>query len=585
MVDARGVAPHDARTDALRAVLDRIIGRAPAAAEDPGRGRGHGNRPTGDGAPDAWALGLAAFEASFALDHTGAREHARAALAAATHGDPASDPAAVVLACAGATLAAAGIGVARAWTSVAPGLTATGDPLLDACDWLDALPESDAGRFARYALAEAALACGRLGVAERIVASGAIDGDRFLEGPDGIPHPFASVMTVLVARILAFAGRIDAARATLDRIPVTTAPLVELVVEATRCLVDGNAAQVGAVRSVATRVTDRLTARSNRLELGCALLAAYGLVAIGDLDRSAELAAGRHWDRAMIVDRAIVVELLVNSTAAADDREAMEAWAAVAEQLDGDPICDTTLDRTRARARLALGDLDGAAEAADRAAERARREGRIIEAAEAEMVAARARVAAGQPGVAARRLEVVVHTSDADGFAAVRRAAGRTLQRTGRRVRPAAGSGALGLSARERDVLARLLRGMRNAEIAADLHISLHTARVHVSRVLAAHGAATRLDLVRQVLATETAESPAIARAAESALSTLSPRQRDVLDEVMVGASNPQIAERLGIAERTVEKHIADVMRRWGVDSRVGLVLVGSGRMAAARRT
>jgi DNA-binding NarL/FixJ family response regulator len=63
--------------------------------------------------------------------------------------------------------------------------------------------------------------------------------------------------------------------------------------------------------------------------------------------------------------------------------------------------------------------------------------------------------------------------------------------------RPAAGAAGEGdgidtLTARERDVLARVARGMANREIAEDLGITERTARTHVSNILAKLGLASR---------------------------------------------------------------------------------------------
>ena len=52
------------------------------------------------------------------------------------------------------------------------------------------------------------------------------------------------------------------------------------------------------------------------------------------------------------------------------------------------------------------------------------------------------------------------------------------------------------LSPRERDVLAYVLRGRTNAEIAATLNISERTVESHVRAVLAKHGVKSRLQLI-----------------------------------------------------------------------------------------
>lgn len=52
----------------------------------------------------------------------------------------------------------------------------------------------------------------------------------------------------------------------------------------------------------------------------------------------------------------------------------------------------------------------------------------------------------------------------------------------------------------------------------------------------------------------------------------LTPRQRDVLALIARGYGNKTIAERLGVAEATVEEHVTNLFRKVGVDSRAELV-------------
>ena len=56
------------------------------------------------------------------------------------------------------------------------------------------------------------------------------------------------------------------------------------------------------------------------------------------------------------------------------------------------------------------------------------------------------------------------------------------------------------LTPRQREVLTRIVAGLSNKEIAADLDISLQTAKWHVSRLLAAHGVVSRVALVRMMV-------------------------------------------------------------------------------------
>ena len=52
----------------------------------------------------------------------------------------------------------------------------------------------------------------------------------------------------------------------------------------------------------------------------------------------------------------------------------------------------------------------------------------------------------------------------------------------------------------------------------------------------------------------------------------LSQRQQEVIDFVAAGKSNKEIAAQLFIGETTVKYHIALLMRRFGVGSRVQLI-------------
>jgi len=514
---------------------------------------------------DTWALALAAFSASWRLEHAAALGLARDA-ASRLPRDRREDPEASILGYAMLGLAAAGTGIPGDWRATAPGHCPSGDPLVDALALLPLLGrDSDTSEFARYALAEAALACARVGLCTRLgrlptAFSGTLTG-----------HPFEAVMAVLAARIAAFSGRIEEAAAVLDRTASPAQSRLADLVAATRSLIAGNAAEPAAVRAAALRVQRTDRERHDRIDLGVALLTCYGLIAINDAHRVEVLVAGLDWDRAMVVDRAMTLEMLIHAAIRADDRSAAEAWLARLETFAGDPIVDSTLARARSRVSLLAGDAAAAVAEAEEAVRLATAAGRGIEAAEGEILAARARIAAGRRGDAARRLEAVVAGTGED-YRGLRRAAARELRGTGRRLRPSAGSGRTALSSREREVLGLLLDGLENAEIAGALHISVNTARIHVSRILAAYAAPTRLVLAARVLA----ESGA-ARSPVDPDGELTPRQRMVVAEAATGAGNTEIARRLGIAVRTVEKHLTEAMRRTGATTRIGLVVHAAG--------
>ena len=56
------------------------------------------------------------------------------------------------------------------------------------------------------------------------------------------------------------------------------------------------------------------------------------------------------------------------------------------------------------------------------------------------------------------------------------------------------------------------------------------------------------------------------------ALSTLTPRQREVLELLAQGRSNREIGQILYRSEHTVHRHVANVLRKLGVSSRAAAV-------------
>lgn len=57
----------------------------------------------------------------------------------------------------------------------------------------------------------------------------------------------------------------------------------------------------------------------------------------------------------------------------------------------------------------------------------------------------------------------------------------------------------------------------------------------------------------------------------------LSKREREVLPHLLNGKTNPEIGTILGISPRTVEKHVAKVLEKYGVETRGALIALGRG--------
>lgn len=461
----------------------------------------------------------------------------------------------------------------RALARAAAALAAGGDPAADGRDaWaggvalLLAAPDPGSRWWiaVRYLLAEAALVGARLDDAVRVVATGSVG------GPAWAGHPFAVVMAACAVRAALFAGDVAAASELLEplRAAALPGPRSAAVVEAVAGVVLGNADDPGGVTRSLAAATAVRDGERDFLDRGVLLLLAFGAIAVGDVAEAARLvfAAGDDGDlgSCTIIDRALGLELLLVAALEQHDLAAAEIWLEASASFASHPTARPTVQRAHSRYLLAVGDVGGARAAGEASVLACRQDGRLVEAAEGEIVLARARIAAEDVAGAARDLRALVEVSDASGHHAVRRSAATTLHGARRRLPPVAGGGWSALSAREQEVGRCVLDGLDVDDIAAALHLSPRTVRSHVSRVLCAFAVATRIGLLAAV-------RPAGPDLPVPPPAALSPRQADVARAVAAGATNQQVATALGISVKGVEKHVSDILVRWSARSRFEL--------------
>lgn len=414
--------------------------------------------------------------------------------------------------------------------------------------------------FVRYLIAEAALTQARLGVAASVWD------DTLTESWQG--HSYQAMMLATGARIAAFGGRIDEAQVSARRaVAVADGERARLLTMSVAGLVSGNSSDVMSTATLVDEIEAAGLSADDHLSRGLHLLAAFAAVAIGDVAQSASLVLIAGGDaglsRFTIIDRALGLELLVAAAVELGDRDAAEAWGAQAEPIADNPIARPTIQRLKARLAEMAGDRERAIELAELAAEGCRLDGRNVELAETEVVLARIRVADDDVSTASRSMRELVAASDRLGHHAVRRVAGQTLGRAGRRLPPVIGDGWTALSVRETEIAHLILAGQETTQIARSLFISPHTVRVHTSRILAAFSVGTRVQLLARANVSQGEASPISV--------ALTPRQREVVALVAEGLSNADIAERLGVSVKAVEKNVSAALRRTGARSRLDL--------------
>ncbi|RJS47207.1 helix-turn-helix transcriptional regulator [Nocardioides cavernaquae] len=452
---------------------------------------------------------------------------------------------------------------------------AIADPIDEALADLDRLASDGGDRTLRtlagHMLLEGACAQYRLHDAARLLDATGLPDPAFLAGPDGAPHVYLDLIQTTYTRVLVWSGRTDAALAHLGSLPPSASLAGQVILAACHAVASGHAAEPDVMRGFAAQLADTFPEPVDHVSSGFHLMAGYGLAAVGETARAARsvITAGGDADlpRLTLIDRAMSLELLVAAALAEDDHDAAESWIERQAPLTASPIARATVWRTQARMALHRLDLGAALDLATRARDESERCQRPIEVADTEVLLSRIEIAMDRGAAAHGRLARLVDDAELGGHAATRLAANRELRRIGRRLPPPRAQGWDVLSERERAIALAVAQGQSNPAIAASLHLSPHTVRIHVSRVLAAFGVPTRT-----LLAVQLAD-----RLPQVELPALTPRQLDVARLVAEGARNADISEALGIGVRTVEQHVAAVMARWQAGSRAAI----AGLMAA----
>jgi DNA-binding NarL/FixJ family response regulator len=79
--------------------------------------------------------------------------------------------------------------------------------------------------------------------------------------------------------------------------------------------------------------------------------------------------------------------------------------------------------------------------------------------------------------------------------------------------------------------------------------------------------------VTRAVITEFARQAPAVAPEPPAAVAELTPREREVLDLLVLGLSNPEICRELVISEATAKTHVARILQKLGLRDRVQAVI------------
>ncbi|MDF3834185.1 LuxR C-terminal-related transcriptional regulator [Cupriavidus basilensis] len=143
-----------------------------------------------------------------------------------------------------------------------------------------------------------------------------------------------------------------------------------------------------------------------------------------------------------------------------------------------------------------------------------------------------------------------------------------------------------GLTERQQVVLFLVLEGLPNKLIARRLGLAVNTVKQHVAAILKRLGARRRIELISRakpednsspsVCPTSGGPNQPVGAALSCSFETkalgLTNRQGTVLLHLLDGMSNKEIAQRLGLTENTVRKHISAILLQLGACSRLQVI-------------